>query len=690
MLKNSKAFKFLIGTFAIAALAFAMTASAADFGTTTLKVGSTGEFVKTLQTLVGASPVDGSFGPMTKAAVMAWQANNGLTADGLFGNMSKAKANATSTTSTTSTSTTTTTTGTTTVSLCPNGMTLASNCATAPAVTTTTGTLCPNGYLLSNNCAAVIGAVVTSNGTDGSITATQSSLVSSAPTVNTGSRADIVAVRLQAIQGPVKVNRVDVHFNVRPWLYFSNVTLHDGAGTGIAAIPTTDSTTSTEITVGSDYLVSFSGLSYTVTPGANTDLAVSVTVLSGTNKISTSTPVFAAIEAIKTTNPSGWADSVSGFQTTPNGGWYLGSNTVNLSSNGGVASIYANISALSPTTAQVSVSQSSGTTTPSVTLGVFSLKSTNTSSTISALNVGVVSTLAVNGGSTGNAGATAALSNIKLFGPGCANGCGGSFGTSTSFGGAQGTITFSNLTTPLTQDAWTDFTVKADVAGLTTGNVYLVLAGTSSGSIVGTDTNYNTPLLATGSSVLTNTLTMTSSAVALSNMSYLTTGSALTGIVDSTSSASVSIGYGTNLSFTLTNNGNNTLYVPSTNVAAFLASTFTAAGAGTAMGTTTLGVSISSPAMNGDGTGYLAVPIGQARTFTINGGGIYANGNLATNSIVHGGNSNSITGISYYDTAAHAAVATASAVSYPSPSSGSLGSTAIVSNIIPVILTVNL
>jgi len=88
--------KFLIGTLAVLAVGFALTASAADFGSTTLKVGSKGEAVKALQTLVGAT-ADGSFGPMTKAKVMAWQANNGLTADGLFGKASKAKANAGST-----------------------------------------------------------------------------------------------------------------------------------------------------------------------------------------------------------------------------------------------------------------------------------------------------------------------------------------------------------------------------------------------------------------------------------------------------------------------------------------------------------------------------------------------------------------------------------------------------------------
>lgn len=93
--------KFLIGTFAVAALALALTVSAAyDFGSTTLRVGSKGAAVMAVQTVVGAS-VDGSYGPMTAAAVKAWQASNGLAADGVFGPASMAKANAGSTVVTT-------------------------------------------------------------------------------------------------------------------------------------------------------------------------------------------------------------------------------------------------------------------------------------------------------------------------------------------------------------------------------------------------------------------------------------------------------------------------------------------------------------------------------------------------------------------------------------------------------------
>jgi len=49
-----------------------------------LKVGSSGEDVKKLQSFLGLG-ADGSFGPGTERAVKAWQAANGLTADGLVG-----------------------------------------------------------------------------------------------------------------------------------------------------------------------------------------------------------------------------------------------------------------------------------------------------------------------------------------------------------------------------------------------------------------------------------------------------------------------------------------------------------------------------------------------------------------------------------------------------------------------------
>ncbi len=92
---NLKAVKlFAIVLLAVAVLAtFGMvavqTASADCSITTTLRVGSKGEEVKCLQMAVGVT-ADGSFGPITRAAVVAWQKSVGLSADGVFGPKSRA------------------------------------------------------------------------------------------------------------------------------------------------------------------------------------------------------------------------------------------------------------------------------------------------------------------------------------------------------------------------------------------------------------------------------------------------------------------------------------------------------------------------------------------------------------------------------------------------------------------------
>ncbi len=128
MLNFFKTKTFKVGSLVVAfAIALTLTASAATY--MPIKTGGV-ENVKAIQTLVGAV-ADGKAGPKTMAAIATWQAANGLTADGKFGPASAAKANGGSVS-----------TGGT-VALCPNGMTLASNCATAPGTTggSTGGTL---------------------------------------------------------------------------------------------------------------------------------------------------------------------------------------------------------------------------------------------------------------------------------------------------------------------------------------------------------------------------------------------------------------------------------------------------------------------------------------------------------------------------------------------------------------------
>ena len=52
-----------------------------------LKIGSTGEDVKLLQTKLGLTP-DGVFGPGTEKKVKEWQRSNGLVDDGIVGQLS--------------------------------------------------------------------------------------------------------------------------------------------------------------------------------------------------------------------------------------------------------------------------------------------------------------------------------------------------------------------------------------------------------------------------------------------------------------------------------------------------------------------------------------------------------------------------------------------------------------------------
>ncbi|HVY36221.1 MAG TPA: peptidoglycan-binding domain-containing protein [Candidatus Paceibacterota bacterium] len=103
--------KFFVGALVLAFAVFAAKADAAYVHTVTLKQGSTGAQVTSLQmTLnttsckVGSGLATGYFGSLTKAAVMCYQSSHGLTADGVVGPMTGAKL-AMETGSTTSTGT---------------------------------------------------------------------------------------------------------------------------------------------------------------------------------------------------------------------------------------------------------------------------------------------------------------------------------------------------------------------------------------------------------------------------------------------------------------------------------------------------------------------------------------------------------------------------------------------------------
>ena len=567
MLKiNSKVSKFLIGAFVALALVVSTSASAADFGSITLKVGSKGEYVKALQTLVGASPVDGNFGKGTKAKVMAWQSANGLTADGSFGPMSMAKAKGAVSgnfpAGCTSASGFSTTTG--------------KSCVAIPS--TTAG--CPTGAMYNSTTGALCSTAGSNNGgatgtTDGSITASVSSYVSSGITLKKGETKDVAAVRLQATAGPVKISSVDVKFNLRPWLFLSQVSLHDSTGKVLATKALTGASDTTELTVGSSYMVRFEGINYTVTPGTNVDLAVSASVLAATDKLANNVSMMTEFTKIKTMSEVGYVETVAVSGT---------SNTVTLSSTASTADVYSRLSPTSPLTGQQIVNANNITT--DALLAGFSLKSTNSSSTLNSLIVTM----------GGTATPSSTFSNFRLF------------AGSTSIAGGTlvgSTVTFSNLTTPLALDAWTEFSVKADIAAATSGTVTVTLTPNTTNVVV-TDANYGTPTIQAGART-SNVLTLTQNSVTVS-ATTATLGSAIV-------QSNVTTGYNASYVFTLTNNSNNDLYV-SGNPGTFVSSTTT--GGATAATSALTSMTLSPSTVSGDDTGstYYSIPTGTSRTFT--------------------------------------------------------------------------
>jgi len=246
----------ILATFGMIAV---QSASADCTITSTLRQGSSGSEVSCLQGKVGAT-ADGKFGPLTKAKVQAFQTANGLTADGIVGPVTRgalsgvmAPAGGTG-------------------ALCPNGNTLASNCATAPGVVAPV-TLCPNGNTLASNCATAPGTTVTGSG-EGSVTVTFAASPANNTPHNRGEEKDVEGIEIKAVGADMTVSRVWFDINTRIWLSAESISLKDGS-TVLATIPLSASTVE-ETTVGSAWQIQFNGLNVVVPKGATKVLTVSI------------------------------------------------------------------------------------------------------------------------------------------------------------------------------------------------------------------------------------------------------------------------------------------------------------------------------------------------------------------------------------------------------------------------------
>ncbi|MEI6478856.1 MAG: peptidoglycan-binding domain-containing protein [bacterium] len=527
----------------LAQLSGSTTSTATATFNTNLTVGSKGADVTALQNfLIKAgysisAGATGNFGQQTKAALAAYQTANGITpAAGYFGPVTRAKVNGTSSVTTTTSTTTTTTTGS-----------------------------------------------VVADGSDGSLTVATSPFVSRSQTLKKGDTKDIYAVDLKGTSGAVTVNRFDVYFNSRPWLLFNQLTLKDSTGKVIATKTLNSASDATEITTGSDYLVRFDNVNYTVQAGgADTILVVNATVLSSSDKITGQTiSVQVPNGAIRTINGKGYTDSLGlGSEFDSN------ANTLILSSTGSNGDLYTRIDPSTPDTRNETVSVSN--TTSDEVLGVFGIKEQNQNGTINGMTFNVNS----------SAGASNVFQNVRLY------------DGSTQYGATSltnGVATFTNLTIALAQDQWKSLTLKADV--LATTSSFAASSTLVKSGIVGTDTNYNTLTVGNASNITANDVTfIPNGGIQITNL----TG--VKGSVTTPNSGSWLAAY-PSLSFTVVNNGNNSIYLSATSTQALALYTN---GTLNSASTTVTSI-VASGSVTGDiaGGAYI-VQAGASRTFTYN------------------------------------------------------------------------
>jgi len=552
----------------IAAMSGTTTTASGSVPTITmnLTIGSKGDEVTALQMyledegyLVMPVGVDyGYFGALTKAAVVKWQAANGVSpASGYFGPISRA-ALAAIVPSTTGGSTSA-------GALCPNGMTLASNCTTAPAV----------------------GATVSAglDQADGSASLSLDSYVSNT-TVKKGETKDVYAVEVQATVGKVAINRFDVHMTVKPWLYFSKLVLKDTSGNIIAEKTISSKNDVTEITAGSDYLIRFEDINYVVSPNDDKILVVAATVLSTTDKIVTGTDVSVGIEVgtngVRTLNGKGYTDSLS--ETT--------GRTITLSASGSIGNILARLSSATPA-AGIIVTSTSGETSDK-TLGKVEFKAENQNATVDTL----VFTLK---NSDGQAFSTL-FKRIWLE---------EADGTKHYADSVATTSTFSTLDFSLAKDTWTGLTIKADIADaddFTNGVMASTTMAVSASTIVGYDSNDSTLTANGGNTVTTNNVTLLQSGASLSSLvKSVSNNPGANGVKGATSTMS--------FTFTLNNTGSSDLYVSKT-PATLLATSTTAFDTGKSMG---LNLITSGSTNSTDSSTYYVIPSNTSRAFTVSG-----------------------------------------------------------------------
>jgi len=174
MSKLLKSKIFLGAMFVAALLVVGSTSALAYTHTVTLMQGSSGSQVMALQQALGIT-ADGSFGPLTKAAVMSYQTSHGLTADGVVGSMTGASLSTVMTSGSYPAGCTSSTGYSTTTGMsCSTTTTYPAGCTSSTGYSTTTGMSCSTTTTTyPAGCTSTVGYSATTGAKcDGSTTTT--------------------------------------------------------------------------------------------------------------------------------------------------------------------------------------------------------------------------------------------------------------------------------------------------------------------------------------------------------------------------------------------------------------------------------------------------------------------------------------------------------------------------------------